>query len=120
AVLALVKRTRVRSLFLPPTALNLLRAAEAWAEVDAAALGVFRVHTAGEPLSPEAYAWAKRTFGDVYELYGLTEMGCVIGNCPLFPVRPGSMGKPYPGHDVALLDDRGDPLPETSTETGEI
>ncbi len=113
-VLELVRENRVRSLFLPPTAINRMRtalSADARAEVDA-------VHTAGEPLSPEAYAWATRTFGAVYELYGMTEMGATVGNTPFFPTRPGSMGKPIAGHVVELL--REDGTTAGPGELGEI
>lgn len=113
AMVTLVERHRVRSLFLPPTALRMLERAGVRAPA-----GVETVHTAGEPLPPETFAWAQRTFGTVLELYGLTEMGAVIGCSPFFPVRPGSMGKPYPGHEVALLDDEGRPV--TDGAPGEI
>ncbi len=102
-VFELLMRARVRSLFLPPTALHKLKAAvgeDALHDLD-----VFSVHTAGEPLPAETYSWARRAFGRrVYELYGMTEMGATIGSGPFFEVRPGAMGKPYPGHDVTLLD----------------
>jgi acetyl-CoA synthetase len=111
AVLAFVTKHRVRSLFLPPTALNRMRSVlGSRSRVD-----VESVHTAGEPLSPEAYAWAKDVFCTVYELYGMTEMGATIGNTPFFEVRPGSMGKPLPGHIVTLLREDG-----TEANDGEI
>jgi acetyl-CoA synthetase len=101
----LIASERVRSLFLPPTALHRLRAA-----LPELRLPVFSVHTAGEPLPAETYAWAAGAFGTVYELYGMTEMGATIGSSPLSPVKPGSMGRPFPGHEVALLDARGEPV----------
>jgi acetyl-CoA synthetase len=100
----LVMRMRVRSMFLPPTAINRLRRVEGAEDLG---LDVFSVHTAGERLLPETLAWAERTFGKVYELYGLTEMGAVIGSSRYVPVRPGAIGKPFPGHPVVLLDDNG-------------
>jgi acetyl-CoA synthetase len=102
AFVALLACHGVRSLFLAPTAVQRLRAALDAAAV-ARAVSIESVHTAGEPLSPEAFAWCARAFGTVHELYGMTEMGATIGNSPFFDVHPGSMGKPYPGHDVALL-----------------
>ncbi len=114
AVYDLIARYRVRSMFVPPTAIRRLQTAG----LPPRALGLVSVHTAGEPLPPETLAWAQRAFGTVYELYGMTEMGATIGNSPWFDVRPGSMGKPFPGHDVRLLRDDGtmtDP-----DETGEI
>ena len=98
----LLLRARVRSLFLPPTAMHKLRKAEeSAASYD---FGVFSVHTAGEPLPADTYRWAAKTFGRVFELYGMTEVGALVGSSPYFDVRPGAMGKPYPGHDVVLLD----------------
>jgi acetyl-CoA synthetase len=116
ATLALIAEHRVRSLFLPPTAVNKLRAvADPRARY---ALQVESVHCAGEPLLPEAQAWAARAFGEAYDLYGMTEMGATIGNSPFHPVKPGSMGRPYPGHEVALLGE-GD-RPVGAGEIGEI
>jgi acetyl-CoA synthetase len=44
----------------------------------------------------------------VNEMFGQTEMNYVVGNCSLlWPARPGSMGKAYPGHRVAVIDDEG-------------
>jgi acetyl-CoA synthetase len=97
-----IERGNVRSLFLPPTALHRLLDSPA-----GTFQRVFSVHTAGEPLPAETYRWAKDSFQQVYELYGLTEVGAVAGSSPYVPVRPGSLGKPYPGHDVVLLDERG-------------
>ncbi|MCA9774205.1 MAG: AMP-binding protein, partial [Myxococcales bacterium] len=100
-IFRLIAREHVRSMFLPPTALNLLRHVEdARARFD---LDVYSVHTAGEPCPPATYAWAHATFGRVYEFYGMTELALMIGNGPFFEVRPGSMGKPFPGYDVELL-----------------
>jgi acetyl-CoA synthetase len=114
AVMDLIARTRVRSMFVPPTALNRLRAELP----DPPPLALDSVHTAGEPLSPEAHAWATRVFGTVHELYGMTEMGATVGNSSWFPWRPGSMGKPFPGHDVRLLRDDGSECDDG--EPGEI
>lgn len=117
AMIALLRSTRPRALFMPPTALNRLRHAAPKTK----RLDVESVHTAGEPLSPETYAWAVRTFGTVYELYGMTEMGATIGNGPFFPVKPGSMGKPMPGHVVSLLREDATEVPlEATEEVGEI
>jgi acetyl-CoA synthetase len=42
-------------------------------------------------------------------MFGQTEINYVVGNCSKFwPARPGSMGKGYPGHRVAVIDDNGD------------
>jgi acetyl-CoA synthetase len=53
-------------------------------------------------------------------MFGQTEINYVVGNCAMngatgagigWPARPGSMGRPYPGHRVALIDDDGNEVP---------
>jgi acetyl-CoA synthetase len=116
AIFSMLERRRVRSAFLPPTALNLLRRGDDGP--GRSALELFSVHSAGEPLSPETYAWASGRLGAIRELYGMTEMGATIGGSPFFDVAPGWIGKPYPGHRVSLLDEAGAPVKQG--EVGEI
>src|SRR5206468_6603251 len=47
----------------------------------------------------------------VYDGYGQTENTLLVGNFPGMEIRPGSMGLPSPGHDVAVIDEAGDELP---------
>jgi len=55
----------------------------------------------------------------VNEMFGQTEMNYVVGNSfQRWPVRLGSMGRPYPGHRVSVIDDEGRELP--AGETGEV
>lgn len=64
--------------------------------------------TAGEPLNPEVFQlWKKATGLDLHEAYGQTETVALIGNFRSLTrdIRPGSMGRPAPGFDIALLDD---------------
>jgi len=66
----------------------------------------------GEVLPPETYLELKRRFGvECYDGHGQTECCMVLGERPSFPVKPGSMGKPYPGIPIAILDDDGNPCP---------
>ena len=62
-------------------------------------------------LPPATLASMKRHCGDdlcVFEIFGQTEMNYIVGNShALWPVRPGSMGRPYPGHRIAVVDDAG-------------
>jgi acetyl-CoA synthetase len=62
----------------------------------------------GEPLNPEAVIWSQETFGKPFhDTYWQTETGCiVIANLPGMRVKPGSMGKPFPGITAAVLDPR--------------
>jgi acetyl-CoA synthetase len=64
--------------------------------------------SAGEPLNPEVIETVRRAWGiTIRDGYGQTETTAQIGNSPGLPVRLGSMGKPLPGYDVALLDAEG-------------
>lgn len=67
---------------------------------------------AGEPLNPEVIeTWAKETGLTIRDGYGQTETVILCGNFPSIVVRPGSMGKPTPGFDLAIVDDDGARLP---------
>jgi len=77
--------------------------------------------TAGEPLNPEVFKlWQDATGLALHEAYGQTETVVLIGNFRSLghEVRPGSMGKPTPGFNVALLDDDLNEVP--AGQEGEI
>lgn len=77
--------------------------------------------SAGEPLNPEVVeTWRRATGLTIYEAYGQTETVALIGNFRSqgYPVRPGSMGKPAPCYQVALLDEHLRELPDG--EEGEV
>jgi acetyl-CoA synthetase len=77
------------------------------------------VCSAGEPLNPEAIRWFRDQYGvTVLDYYGLTESYPLCGNFPFMEVRDGSMGKPLPGWEVAILDE--DERPVGVGERGEI
>ncbi|MGI8904195.1 MAG: acyl-CoA synthetase [Solirubrobacteraceae bacterium] len=77
------------------------------------------VCSAGEPLNPEAIRWFREQYGvTVLDYYGLTESYPLCGNFPFMAVREGSMGKPMPGWEVAILDEDEHPVP--AGERGEI
>jgi acyl-coenzyme A synthetase/AMP-(fatty) acid ligase len=72
--------------------------------------------SAGEPLNPEVLARWKDAFGlTILDGYGQTENSLLVANVPGMDVRPGSMGKPTPGHDVDVVDADGRPC-----EPGEV
>jgi acetyl-CoA synthetase len=60
----------------------------------------------GEPLNPEAVIWSKEAYGKPFhDTYWQTETGCiVITNVPGMPIKPGSMGKPFPGITATVVD----------------
>ena len=95
----LVERLRIRNVFLPATALRLLAAA------DGPRLALRTVASGGEPVGAETAAWCEEHLGArLNEFYGQTEANLLLGNCAAWPAKPGSMGLPYPGHDVQLVD----------------
>ena len=106
----LMERWGVRNAFFPPTALKMMRAVsdlgERW-ELDLQTIGC-----GGEPLGEETFDWAKEELGiAINEFYGQTECNLVLANCgAIMRARPGSMGRPVPGHRVAVIDERGNEL----------
>jgi acetyl-CoA synthetase len=79
--------------------------------------------SAGEAVGDAVFAYCKDALGvTVNEMFGQTEVNYIVGNCgafidtqgvrhPAWPARPGSMGRPYPGHRVAVLDDDDEECP---------
>ena len=61
----------------------------------------------GEPLNPEAILWGNKAFGlPFHDNWWQTETGCIqIANYPVQDIRPGSMGRPFPGVTPTILDD---------------
>jgi acetyl-CoA synthetase len=69
----------------------------------------------GEPLNPEAVRWGREAFGlDFHDTFWQTETGSiVVTNLPGMPVKPGSMGRPFPALEAAIVDPRsGEPITE--------
>ncbi|KUL42687.1 acyl-CoA synthetase [Streptomyces antimycoticus] len=72
-----------------------------------------------EPLTTDLIDWFRAEFGVTpLDYYGSTESYPLLGNFPGVPVKPGSMGRPLPGWDVALLDADGQEV--SVGEPGEI
>ena len=62
--------------------------------------------SAGEPLNPEVIERFQDALGiTVHDGYGQTENSLLVANTPGMEIRPGSMGLPTPGHDVAVIDE---------------
>ena len=108
----------VRNAFIPPTAMKMLM------QVDDAkskyGLELRSIMSAGEQVGTEVVRWAREELGvGVNEMWGQTEFNYLVGNCSdVMPVRPGSMGKPYPGHNIEPVDTSGKPMPDG--EVGEL
>ncbi len=113
----LMARMAVRNTFLPPTALKLMRRVERPERFGAR---LRSVGSGGESLGAGVLEWGKEALGlTINEFYGQTECNLVLGNCAsIMAVKPGSMGKPFPGSEVAILDTAGEKL--APGEAGEI
>jgi acetyl-CoA synthetase len=104
--------------FLFPTALKAMMKAEPRPRRHG--LKLRALMSAGEAVGDAVFAWCRDALGvPVNEMFGQTEMNYVVGNCQaLWPARPGSMGRAYPGHRVAVIDDEGRECPPGSV--GEV
>ncbi|WP_298629703.1 AMP-binding protein [uncultured Thermus sp.] len=110
----IMERFGVTHTFLFPTALKILRSL---GPLKKKRLRLKSVHSGGEPLGEELQTWAQENLGlPVNEFYGQTEANLLVGNSFLiYPIRPGSMGLPYPGHEVVVLREDG-----SQAEPGEV
>ncbi len=114
----LMHKYAVTNAFIPPTALKMMR------QVDNIGnrfrLGVRGIMSAGEAVGEELYRWTAEALAvKVNEMWGQAAFNYLVGNCSdIMPVRPGSMGKPYPGHTVDVIGEDGQPMP--AGETGEL
>lgn len=67
----------------------------------------------GEPLNPEVIRWGIKVYHlPIHDTWWQTETGSImIANYPCLPIKPGSMGKPFPGIKAAIIDGKGNELP---------
>ncbi|AWJ86633.1 AMP-dependent synthetase (plasmid) [Azospirillum sp. TSH58] len=106
----LIADFQVRNAFLPPTALKMMRAVKdpqtRWN------YSMRSVASGGETLGAELLDWGRQTFGlTINEFYGQTECNMIVSSCAkVMPPKPGVMGRPAPGHDVAVIDGQGNRL----------
>jgi len=101
----------VRNAFIPPTALRLMKTVANPREKYR--LNLRTIGSAGESLGRETWEWVRDTLGiTINEFYGQTECNIVLGSIGKLSVsRPGPIGKPVPGHVVAIIDAEGRELP---------
>ncbi|WP_432803559.1 acetate--CoA ligase [Bhargavaea ginsengi] len=99
-----------------PTAFRMLMGAgnELIKEYDLSSLR--HVLSVGEPLNPEVVKWGLEVFDKrIHDSWWMTETGAqMIVNFASLPIKPGSMGKPVPGIEAAIVDDQGKVLPPNS------
>ncbi len=72
------------------------------------------IATVGDKLTPEQFYWTRKTLNRApHDTWWMTETGMVcLANFPSVSIKPGSMGKPVPGIEAAVLDEKGEPLPQ--------
>ena len=103
--LDLLERYEVSTFCAPPTEYRLL------VKQDLARRRLSRLRHctgAGEPLNPEViHAWHDALGLMIHDGYGQTESIILAANLPALPIRPGSMGKPFPGHDLRVIGEDG-------------
>ena len=118
----LIQRHRVTHSFLFPTALKAMMKAvpDPRSRYE---LRLRAIMSAGEAVGDAVFAYGRDALGvPINEMFGQTEINYVVGNCARsldasgrdaagWPARPGSMGRPYPGHRIAVLDDEGNECP---------
>ena len=107
----LMEKYGVRNTFLFPTALKMMMKAypEPRRHFE---LSLRSMMSGGESVGDTVYEWAQRALGvPINEIFGQTEINYIGGNSQLlWPPKPGSMGRPYPGHRVGVIDDAGNEL----------
>ncbi|WP_300553996.1 AMP-binding protein [Limnohabitans sp. Rim8] len=108
AAFEILQKQGVTHTFLFPTALKAMM--KAVPDVKARyKLKLQAMMSAGEAVGDAVFAYVQQQMGvTVNEMFGQTEINYVVGNCTrLWPAKPGSMGKGYPGHQVAVIDEAG-------------
>ncbi len=111
AAFALMEEFKVRNTFIPATALKMLRTVPNPSKrYD---LRLRTIGSGGEALGRKLVDWGRQELGiTINEFYGQTECNLVLGSSTGQGVsRSGAIGKPIPGHDVAIVDRDGDVLP---------
>jgi acetyl-CoA synthetase len=116
---SLIERYGIRNTFLFPTALKMMMKAFPRPK-DRFDVELRTIMSAGEAVGTAVFEWAQEALGvTINEMFGQTEMNYIVGNShELWPARPGSMGRPYPGHRIEVIDDAGHPV--SAGEIGEV
>jgi acetyl-CoA synthetase len=97
---------RIEVFYTAPTALRMLMRKGIELAHEHSFPALRHIVSVGEPLNPEAVVWGMEAFGlPIHDTWWQTETGAImVSNYPGMPVRPGSMGRPVPGVEVAVLD----------------
>ena len=116
---SLLSKLNIKNTFLPPTALKIMKAFNPSQKMNN--LNLRTVGSGGEALGEELLEWGKNVLGvGINEFYGQTECNLTISNSRLLmSAKQGSIGKPVPGHDIRLMDKKGNFILEPGLD-GEI
>ncbi|HEU4962963.1 MAG TPA: acetate--CoA ligase [Bacilli bacterium] len=110
---ATLEKYKVTVWYSAPTAFRMLMGAgdEAVRKYDLSALR--HILSVGEPLNAEVVRWGLKVYGKrIHDNWWMTETGGqMISNYPCLEMKPGSMGKPFPGIHAAIVDDKGNEVP---------
>jgi acetyl-CoA synthetase len=108
-----IEKNKVTVWYSAPTAFRMLMGAgeEVVKKYDLSSLR--HILSVGEPLNPEVVRWGLKVYGRrIHDTWWMTETGGIlIANYPQMEIKPGSMGKPFPGIYAAIIDDEGNELP---------
>lgn len=107
----IIQKHKVSIWYTAPTAIRMLMTQpEVLEQVDLSSLRY--IASVGEPLNPEAILWGQKNLNlPIHDNFWQTETGSiVIANYPSMTIKPGSMGRPFPGIKAEIIDDDGNVL----------
>jgi acetyl-CoA synthetase len=118
AAFSLLQKYGVTNTSLPPACLQAMMKAEP-TPYDKYALKLRSIMSTGATVSDDIAGWSYSALGiAINTMFGLTELHFIVGNSEQWPAKSGSLGRPYPGHRVAVIDDNGHAV--KTGETGEL
>jgi acetyl-CoA synthetase len=109
----LIQDYRINVWYTAPTAIRMLAAKNSGLTKKFDLKSLRHLASVGEPLNPEAVWWGLKAFGlPFHDNWWQTETGGIlIANYPCLDIKPGSMGKPVPGVEAGIVDNKGKELP---------
>ena len=109
-----LERKKVTIWYTAPTAIRMLMKAGNELPRQHCFDSLRHTYSVGEPLNPEAVVWGKEIFGKAFhDNWWQTETGSImIANYPVQDIKPGSMGRPFPGTKAGIVDDNFNELPD--------
>ncbi len=113
AAFDLIRTYEIQNVFLPPTALKMMRL-----DTPADPVPLRSVASGGETLGKELITWGQQVFGTtINEFYGQTECNMIVSSCAaLAPAEPGVMGFAVPGHKVDVVNEDKGSICDTGEE----